>query len=102
MSTVQVAARGAYVASRPNRRVLGRDWKLGYALIVPVFLVIIGLVAYPLGYSVWLSLQDIKLGAPGTFVGLGNYSKILFDGSARIHDAFWASLKITMIYIIGA
>jgi multiple sugar transport system permease protein len=102
MSTLQVAARGALVGTQPTRRVLGRDWKLGYALIVPVFLVIVGLVAYPLGYSVWLSLQDVKLGAPGTFIGLGNYTKILFDGSARIHDSFWASLKITFIYIVGA
>jgi multiple sugar transport system permease protein len=102
MSTIQVAAPGAYAASRPTRRPLGRDWKLGYALIVPVFIVIVGLVAYPLGYSVWLSVQDVKLGAPGTFVGLGNYSKILFDGTARIHDSFWSSLRITVIYIVGA
>jgi multiple sugar transport system permease protein len=102
MSTLQVAARGALVGTQPTRRVLGRDWKLGYALIVPVFLVIVGLVAYPLGYSVWLSLQDVKLGAPGTFIGLGNYTKILFDGSARIHDSFWSSLRITLIYIVGA
>src|SRR5437762_6646200 len=102
MSTVQVAAHGAAVASSPTRRPLGRDWRLGYALIVPVFLVIFGLVAYPLGYSVWLSLQDVKVGAPGTFVGLGNYYKILFDPEARIHDSFWASLKITLLYIVGA
>jgi len=102
MSTLQVAARGALVGTRPARRPLGRDFKLGIALIAPVFLVILGLVAYPLGYSVWLSLQDVKVGAPGTFIGLGNYYKILFDPGARIHDSFWASLKITLIYIVGA
>ena len=102
MSTLQVAASGAAVASRPTRRLLGRDWQLGYALIVPVFIVILGLVAYPLGYSVWLSLQDVKVGAPGVFIGLGNYYKILFDSEARIHDSFYASLKITLIYIVGA
>jgi multiple sugar transport system permease protein len=102
MSSVQVAAPGTYAASRPTRRVLGRDWKLGYVLIVPVFAVIFGLVAYPLGYSVWLSLQDVKVGAPGTFIGLGNYTKILFDSTARIHDSFWSSLEITLVYIVGA
>jgi multiple sugar transport system permease protein len=102
MSSIQVAAPGAYTASRPTRRLLGRDWKLGYALITPVFVVIAALVAYPLGYSVWLSLQDVKVGAPGTFIGLGNYTKILFDSTARIHDSFWASLEITLIYIVGA
>lgn len=102
MSTLQVAARGTVARSGPAPRPLGRDWKLGYALIAPVFLVIIGLVAYPLGYSIWLSLQDIKVGGPGTFVGLNNYYKILFDSEARIHASFWASLKITVLYVFGA
>jgi multiple sugar transport system permease protein len=102
MSTLQVAARGAVTQSRSSRHALGRDWQLGFALIAPVFLVIVGLVAYPLGYSVWLSLQDVKVGAPGTFVGLGNYYKILFDNEARVHDSFWSSLKITFLYVVGA
>jgi multiple sugar transport system permease protein len=102
MSTVQVAARGAALPSARRHNVLGRDWQLGYALIAPVFLVIVGLVAYPLGYSVWLSMQDVKVGAPGTWVGFGNYYKILFDSAARIHASFWASLKITFLYVLGA
>jgi multiple sugar transport system permease protein len=102
MSTLQVAARGAAMPAAPRRRLLGRDWRLGFALIAPVFVVIVGLVAYPLGYSVWLSLQDVKVGAPGTFVGLNNYYKILFDSDARIHHSFWSSLKITALYVVGA
>ena len=39
---------------------------------------------------------------PGTFVGLNNYYKILFDTEARIHASFWASLKITFLYVVGA
>ncbi|HZO24485.1 MAG TPA: sugar ABC transporter permease [Chloroflexota bacterium] len=102
MSTLQVAARGAMTRSGAGRGTLGRDWQLGFVLIAPVFLVIAGLVAYPLGYSIWLSLQDVKVGAPGTFVGLNNYYKILFDSEARIHASFWASLKITVLYVGGA
>jgi multiple sugar transport system permease protein len=102
MSTLQVAARGAFVPATRHRRPLGRDWRLGYALSAPVFLVIVGLIAYPLGYSVWLSLQDVKVGAPGTFVGFSNYYKLLFDTDARIHDAFWNSAKVTLLYVVGA
>jgi len=102
MGMIQATA-GTITVSQPRgRRILGRDWKLGFVLILPVFLVIVGLVAYPLGYSAWLSLQDVKVGAPGTFVGLGNYQKILFDSEARIHDSFYASLKITLLYVVGA
>jgi multiple sugar transport system permease protein len=99
---MQVAAHPAAIPRTGSRRLLGRDWTLGYALIAPVFLVIAGLVAYPLGYSVWLSLQDVKVGAPGTWVGLGNYYKILFDPTARIHDSFISSLRITVLYVVGA
>lgn len=102
MSTVQIAAAGAVTRSGPRHRPFGRDWQLGYALIAPVFLVIFGLVAYPLGYSIWLSFQDVKVGAPGTWIGFGNYYKILFDTDARIHDSFYSSLRITFVYVVGA
>ena len=42
MSTVQVAARPAALPRSPSRRLLGRDWQLGYMMIAPVFLVIAG------------------------------------------------------------
>ncbi|MGE3268228.1 MAG: carbohydrate ABC transporter permease [Chloroflexota bacterium] len=102
MSTMQVAAQGQTIVPTVRRRPFGRDWRLGYALSLPVFLVIIGLVAYPLGYSFWLSLQDVKVGAPGTFIGFDNYYRLLFDSDARIHDAFWSSAKITLLYVGGA
>ncbi|MCC7371603.1 MAG: sugar ABC transporter permease [Chloroflexi bacterium] len=102
MSTLQVAARGSVATAQPRRNPFGRDWKLGYALSLPVFFVVIGLVAYPLAYSFWLSLQDVKVGAPGTFVGFANYYKVLFDSEARIHDAFWSSAWITLLYVGGA
>lgn len=102
MSTLQVAARGAVAPTMPARRLLGRDWRLGYVLVLPVFLVIVGLIAYPLGYAVWLSVQDVKVGGQGTFVGLNNYFKLLFDTEARIHGQFWSSVRISLLYVVGA
>jgi multiple sugar transport system permease protein len=101
MSTLQVAARGAVMPTTP-RRPLGRDWRLGYVLILPVFLVIVGLIAYPLGYAIWLSVQDVKVGGQGTFVGLNNYYKLLFDTESRIHGQFWSSVRISLLYVVGA
>jgi multiple sugar transport system permease protein len=102
MSTLQVAARGTTMSTTPSRRPLGRDWRLGYALILPVFLVIVGLTAYPLGYAIWLSVQDVKVGGQGTFVGLNNYYRLLFDTEARIHSQFWSSVRISLLYVGGA
>jgi multiple sugar transport system permease protein len=101
MSVLQTTS-PALVVAPPNRRLLGRDWRLGYGLTLPVVLVIVGLIAFPLGYSFWLSLQDIKLGGAGTFVGLGNYQKLLFDSGARIHASFINSVQVTLLYTGGA
>jgi len=102
MGMVEAVA-GSLAASRPsNRRWLGRDWRLGYALTLPVFLLIIGLIAYPLAYSIWLSLQDVKVGAPGTFVGLANYQRMMFNSDSRIYGAFWNSVRVTFLYTCGA
>jgi multiple sugar transport system permease protein len=101
MSTLDTAAPpGALAAIRESP--LGRDWRLGYLLALPIIIVMFGLIAYPLAYSVWLSLNEIKLGGEGRFVGLGNYYKLLLDSNARIHDTFMNSVKISMIYTGGA
>lgn len=61
MALLRTAERTAVASSVRSSR-LGRDFWLGYALTLPAFLVVVGLVAYPLGYAFWLSLQDIKVG----------------------------------------
>lgn len=102
MSVLETTTRRMGVAAPPRRSVFGRDWRLGYVLTLPVVVVIVGLIAYPLGYSVWLSLQDIKLGGQGTFIGLGNYFRLLFDGGSRIHGDFLNSVRVTAVYTGGA
>jgi multiple sugar transport system permease protein len=52
---------------------------LGYVLIVPAALILLGLLAYPLLLGVWLSLTSATLGKTGEFVGLQNYATILAD-----------------------
>jgi ABC-type sugar transport system permease subunit len=63
--------------AHPGRRVLGRDWMLGYAMLSPVLVVLFGLVAYPFGYAIWLSFNEVKVGGEATWVGLGNYLGLL-------------------------
>ncbi|MCC6628310.1 MAG: sugar ABC transporter permease [Chloroflexi bacterium] len=101
MSTIDTTARPP-VAALPRRNVLGADWRLGYMLSLPIMIIIFGLVAYPFLYSVWLSLNDIKLGGQGTFVGLNNYYKLLFDTNARVHDAFLNSVQVSIVYTVAA
>jgi ABC-type sugar transport system permease subunit len=58
VATIWTTRRAGYGSRRSFT--LGREWKLAYLLSPPVVLVIVGLIAYPLGYAVWLSLQDVK------------------------------------------
>jgi multiple sugar transport system permease protein len=53
--------------------VMGRDWVLGYLLLLPALAVLLGLIAYPFLYAIYLSLQNKPIGAPGTFVGFENF-----------------------------
>jgi len=69
--------------SAPRRPGPLRIALLPYALISPSLLVIAGILAFPLGMLVWLSLQHYGLREliqhSGDWVGLGNYQAILAD-----------------------
>ena len=68
---------------KTRRHLLGRDAPLAYLFLSPVLLVLAGLIAYPFFSSIYLSLQDKMVGAPGTFVGLGNYMALFGDAIFR-------------------
>src|SRR5438105_1473892 len=101
MAVVETAGHPLVLRSQPWLA-LGREWRLAYALSLPVVLVIVGLIAYPLGYAVWLSFQNIKIGGQGTFIGFDNYAKVLWDSSARINSQFWDAVRVTLVYTGGA
>jgi len=52
---------------------------LGIVLVAPAAILLLGLIAYPLLWGVWLSMTSATLGATGVFVGLQNYAVILAD-----------------------
>jgi N,N'-diacetylchitobiose transport system permease protein len=67
----------------PRRRWRHRVELLPYALIAPSVALIAGVLAFPLGMLVWLSLQNYGLreliAHQGEWVGLNNYLTILSD-----------------------
>lgn len=97
MSQVQSVTRtGAGRPSAPagKRRKSDRaraEARLGWLLAGPAFVVMLAVTAYPIAQAVYESLFRYRLTAPDdrTFVGLGNYTVILTDGT------FWGSLLVT-------
>ena len=78
---------------------LRRRWRineevvLGYAFMLPIILVLVGLVAYPFAIALWMSLHDKLIGFPNAkFIGLGNYGKVLSD------PLYWKSLGNTVVF----
>src|SRR6059058_3845315 len=83
--------------SAPRRPGRVRTNLLPYALISPSVLVIAGILAFPLGMLVWLSLQHYGLRElihhAGDWVGLDNYRAILVD--PLFHQVIVRSLLFT-------
>src|SRR2546422_6581834 len=59
------------------QRFLLWDSTLGYLFLLPALLVIVGLVAYPFASAIVMTFQNKTAGAPGRFIGLGNYRELL-------------------------
>lgn len=62
------------VRDRPLLTMARRQALLGYALVVPACLVLVGLVAYPFLYAIVISFTNRVVGNAGEWVGLANYS----------------------------
>jgi len=97
---VEVGSRA--VAPIPKRRSqrwrsLGRDFVLAYALLIPLFLILFLLLAYPIASAIWITLQDKTIGMVGRFIGLGNYRELLLDD-----PFFWQVVRNGFIFTVGS
>jgi ABC-type sugar transport system permease subunit len=66
-----------------------------YLFILPAGAVIFFFLLYPFVYSFFISLHEWDLSPGMTFVGLGNYAKILSS------PEFWDSMLYTAYYMVG-
>jgi ABC-type sugar transport system permease subunit len=71
-----------------------REILVAYALMAPALLLVLGVLAYPLGWEIWVSLTNFSSRAEGApvFVGLANYRRLLDDPD------FWRALATTVAY----
>jgi multiple sugar transport system permease protein len=76
---------GTAPAPGPQGKITTRtrsERRLGWLLCAPAVIAMLLVTAYPIGYAIVLSLQDLDLRFPeeGGFVGLDNYSAVLTSG----------------------
>jgi multiple sugar transport system permease protein len=66
-----------------------------YALLAPALILILALLAYPLGWMISTSLTDRSVRSLSTsYIGLRNYLQLISD------PAFWAAARHTISYIV--
>ena len=57
----------------------------------PAMLFTLGMIGFPIGYAIWISLSNVELGASPVFAGIVNYRRLFTD------PEFWNALKLTII-----
>jgi multiple sugar transport system permease protein len=72
------------------------DIRLAYLLLAPAVLLLVVVIAYPVGWEVWTSLTDLSplKDGPADFVGLTNYDRLLADAE------FWRAALVTVVYAV--
>jgi multiple sugar transport system permease protein len=70
--------------------------RLGWLLCAPAALVMLAVTAYPILYSIWLSLLrfDLKFPDDREFIGLDNYATVLSN------SLWWTAFAVTMLITV--
>jgi multiple sugar transport system permease protein len=96
---------GAVEAAAPKKKAVlseGKraERKLGWLLCAPAAIIMLAVTAWPIIYSVYLSLQryDLKFPDRQEFVGLDNYITVL--SSPYWWNAVWVTVVMTVVSVI--
>lgn len=82
-----------------SRRELS-DTQFALAIGLPVFVFLVLVVAYPLGYAIWMSVHKIVFfgGYRSRFTGAANFVRVLWDGN--FWWSSWVTLRLTVEAVI--
>ena len=80
----------------PLKRLLENEKLLAAALLAPGLAILLIFIAYPFVMALWYSLTSIRVGDPGHFVGLANFTKAWND------TIFQTAFKNTVFYTFWA
>jgi multiple sugar transport system permease protein len=84
------------IGPRWRLRAGGREALTAALFLLPLFVLVLGLIVYPVYRAVWLSLTDKLVGYPERFVGLRNYEYLIAD------DAFHRVIRNSLVFTVGS
>jgi multiple sugar transport system permease protein len=83
--------------SRTAARRVGQNYARRYWLfILPAGIVVAAVIVFPWVFTLFMSLQDYRVGSPMSFAGLNNYTRMLAD------DRFLWSIARTLYFTVLA
>ena len=97
MAVVTVPGAGVRGERRRGMGFAGRNALTGYLLLVPVLLVLLGLVAYPFFYAIYISFTNRVVGIAGEWVGLANFRYLV--GQPSFQRA--VTNTVTLVVVTG-
>ena len=77
-----------------------REWRQPsyWPFVVPAMVVVLAIIIFPWIFTIWMSLNEWKVGAPTTFVGLANYLRLPND--PRFVESVWHTFLYTLLSVI--
>ncbi|RQU38949.1 sugar ABC transporter permease [Burkholderia cenocepacia] len=89
-----------------RRTVSGSDQRSAMLLLAPMMTVLMAVAVFPVLYSLWISLYDVRLTRPNhvPFVGLGNYLQTFADPmflSSVVRTTSFTVMSVSAIMVIA-
>lgn len=96
--TVVTAAMATRQPTRERRRYRAstQEALFAYGLVLPVVLLIIGLVAYPFFYAIYVSFTNRVVGNDGEWIGLANFRYLAQSA------AFTSAIRNTIVLVVAS
>jgi multiple sugar transport system permease protein len=75
-----------------------------WPFVLPALIVVLTVIVFPWVFTIWMSLNEWKVGSPTTFVGLANYLRLPGDPrfiEAIGHTFYYTALSVVLPMIFG-
>jgi multiple sugar transport system permease protein len=77
---------------------------LGWAFMMPAAVLLLLFLTYPLGLGTWLGFTDAKIGRPGEWIGLENFSFLVGDSVTQLalfNTLFYTVIASILKFVLG-
>jgi multiple sugar transport system permease protein len=93
--TETAALSGAAADTARRRRAYARHY---WPFVVPAAIVVVAVIVFPWVFTLWMSLQEWKIGSGRSYVGFANYERLLTDD--RFHWSILRTLYFTALAVV--